>query len=58
MDIEGYDYKALHFYLPWILIEKLYLQTVDIPGLGFNTSEYYPYVSFKINTDMIGDHRN
>ncbi|XP_063606883.1 V-type proton ATPase subunit C-like [Penaeus indicus] len=32
--------------------------TVDIPGLGFNTSEYYPYVSFKINTDMIGDHRN
>ncbi|KAK7080228.1 hypothetical protein SK128_001741 [Halocaridina rubra] len=32
-------------------------ETVDIPGLGFNTSEYYPYVSFKINTDMIGDHR-
>ncbi|KAK4299479.1 hypothetical protein Pmani_028241 [Petrolisthes manimaculis] len=31
---------------------------VDIPGLGFNTSEYYPYVYFKINTDMIGDHRN
>lgn len=31
--------------------------TVDIPGLGFNTSEYYPYVYFKINTDMIGDHR-
>ncbi|XP_071549552.1 V-type proton ATPase subunit C [Panulirus ornatus] len=30
---------------------------VDIPGLGFNTSEYYPYVYFKINTDMIGDHR-
>ncbi|XP_068204050.1 V-type proton ATPase subunit C [Palaemon carinicauda] len=32
-------------------------ESVDIPGLGFNTSEYYPYVSFKINTDMIGDHR-
>ncbi|KAK3888931.1 hypothetical protein Pcinc_007032 [Petrolisthes cinctipes] len=31
---------------------------VDIPGLGFNMSEYYPYVYFKINTDMIGDHRN
>ncbi|MCL4132278.1 UNVERIFIED_CONTAM: hypothetical protein GTU68_066362 [Idotea baltica] len=30
---------------------------VDIPGLGFNTSEYYPYVYFKMNTDMIGDHR-
>lgn len=32
-------------------------ETVDIPGLGFNTSEYYPYVSFKINTDMISEHR-
>ncbi|XP_045120885.1 LOW QUALITY PROTEIN: V-type proton ATPase subunit C-like [Portunus trituberculatus] len=32
-------------------------ETVDIPGLGFNTSEYYPYVYFKINTDMIGEHR-
>ncbi|XP_066978251.1 V-type proton ATPase subunit C [Macrobrachium rosenbergii] len=32
-------------------------ESVDIPGLGFNTSEYYPYVSFKINTDMITDHR-
>lgn len=32
-------------------------ESVDIPGLGFNTSEYYPYVYFKINTDMIGDHR-
>lgn len=31
--------------------------TVDIPGLGFSSSEYYPYVSFKINIDMIGDHR-
>ncbi|KAG0729142.1 V-type proton ATPase subunit C [Chionoecetes opilio] len=32
-------------------------ETVDIPGLGFNTSEYYPYVYFKMNTDMIGEHR-
>ncbi|XP_076064594.1 V-type proton ATPase subunit Vha44 [Oratosquilla oratoria] len=31
--------------------------TVDIPGLGFSSSEYYPYVSFKINIDMIADHR-
>jgi len=30
---------------------------MDIPGLGFNTSEYYPYVYFKMNIDMIGDHR-
>lgn len=28
---------------------------VDVPaGLGFGQSEYYPYVYFKINIDMIG----
>jgi len=26
---------------------------VDMPGLGFGTSEYYPYVYFKINIDMV-----
>ncbi|XP_022908707.1 V-type proton ATPase subunit C-like [Onthophagus taurus] len=26
---------------------------VDIPGLGFGQSEYYPYVYYKINIDMI-----
>jgi len=31
---------------------------VDIPGLGFNTSEYYPYVYFKLNIDMIGTDRH
>lgn len=28
-------------------------QSVDIPGLGFGQSEYYPYVYYKINVDMI-----
>lgn len=27
--------------------------SVDIPGLGFGQSEYYPYVYYKINIDMI-----
>lgn len=27
--------------------------SVDIPGLGFGQSEYYPYVYYKINVDMI-----
>ncbi|KAL7642174.1 UNVERIFIED_CONTAM: hypothetical protein RMT77_006735 [Armadillidium vulgare] len=31
---------------------------MDIPGLGFNTAEYYPYVYFKINIDMTGEHKN
>lgn len=26
---------------------------VDIPGLGFGQSEYYPYVYYKINIDMV-----
>lgn len=26
---------------------------VDIPGLGFGQSEYYPYVFYKINVDMV-----
>ncbi|XP_065367836.1 V-type proton ATPase subunit C isoform X1 [Calliphora vicina] len=27
--------------------------TVDIPGLGFGQSEYFPYVFYKLNIDMI-----
>ncbi|XP_066603639.1 V-type proton ATPase subunit C [Prorops nasuta] len=27
--------------------------SVDIPGLGFGQSDYYPYVYYKINVDMI-----
>lgn len=27
-------------------------EVMDIPGLGFGTSEYYPYVYFRINSDM------
>ncbi|XP_055630972.1 V-type proton ATPase subunit C isoform X2 [Toxorhynchites rutilus septentrionalis] len=26
---------------------------VDIPGLGFGQSEYYPYVYYKLNVDMV-----
>ncbi|XP_056638488.1 V-type proton ATPase subunit C isoform X1 [Diorhabda carinulata] len=29
------------------------VDSVDIPGLGFGQSEYYPYVYYKINVDMI-----
>ncbi|KAJ8926114.1 hypothetical protein NQ315_009971 [Exocentrus adspersus] len=29
------------------------IDNVDIPGLGFGQSEYYPYVYYKINVDMI-----
>ncbi|XP_017781427.1 PREDICTED: V-type proton ATPase subunit C [Nicrophorus vespilloides] len=29
------------------------IDSVDIPGLGFGQSEYYPYVYYKINVDMI-----
>lgn len=28
-------------------------QNVDIPGLGFGQSEYYPYVFYKLNVDMV-----
>ncbi|KAL1513862.1 hypothetical protein ABEB36_003206 [Hypothenemus hampei] len=30
-----------------------HVENVDIPGLGFGQSEYYPYVYYKINVDMI-----
>jgi hypothetical protein len=29
------------------------LQSVDIPGLGFGQSEYFPYVYYKVNVDMM-----
>lgn len=28
-------------------------QSVDIPGLGFGQAEYFPYVYYKINIDMV-----
>jgi len=31
----------------------LLLQSVDIPGLGFGQSEYFPYVYYKVNVDMM-----
>lgn len=27
--------------------------SVDIPGLGFGQADYYPYVYYKINIDML-----
>lgn len=38
--------------LDWLLT-LLLLQSVDIPGLGFGQSEYFPYVYYKINVDML-----
>ncbi|XP_067632393.1 V-type proton ATPase subunit C isoform X2 [Eurosta solidaginis] len=29
------------------------MDNVDIPGLGFGQSEYYPYVFYKLNVDMV-----
>lgn len=31
----------------------LIFQNVDIPGLGFGQSEYFPYVYYKLNVDML-----
>jgi V-type H+-transporting ATPase subunit C len=33
------------------------MDTVDIPGLGFSSSDYYPYVYFKLNIDPLADHK-
>lgn len=30
-----------------------FFQNVDIPGLGFGQSEYFPYVYYKLNVDML-----
>jgi len=30
-----------------------FFQSVDIPGLGFGQAEYFPYVYYKINIDMV-----
>ena len=30
---------------------------MDIPGLGFSSGEYYPYVSFKLNIDPLSEHK-
>lgn len=36
------------------VISLLFLLKADIPaGLGFGQSEYYPYVYYKINIDMV-----
>lgn len=37
----------------WIILLLLLLQSVDIPGLGFGQSEYFPYVYYKVNVDMM-----
>lgn len=33
------------------------VDTMDIPGLGFNTGEYYPYVYFKLNIDPLNEQK-
>lgn len=33
--------------------KQLFFQSVDIAGLGFGQADYYPYVYYKINIDMI-----
>ena len=37
----------------WIILLLFLLQSVDIPGLGFGQSEYFPYVYYKVNVDMM-----
>ena len=37
------------------LLRCLYFLQMDIPGLGFSTGEYYPYVFFKLNIDPLSD---
>lgn len=34
-------------------IQTIFFQSVDIAGLGFGQADYYPYVYYKINIDMI-----
>lgn len=36
----------------WHVIHLLQM-AVDIPGLNIGQAEYYPYVYYKINVDMI-----
>jgi hypothetical protein len=47
--------KSWLVYLPtvWVYLLLLFLQSVDIPGLGYGQSEYFPYVYYKINVDMM-----
>ncbi|KAA0192899.1 Atp6v1c [Hyalella azteca] len=33
------------------------VETLDIPGLGFSSGEYYPYVYFKLNIDPLSEHK-
>lgn len=44
------------FSIGWQINEinfSIFFQNVDIPGLGFGQSEYYPYVHYKLNIDMV-----
>ena len=43
------------FFFLWIQLIFIF-QNVDIPGLSFGQSEYYPYVCYKINIEMV-DHK-
>lgn len=36
-----------------LTFDHFLFQNVDIPGLGFGQNEYYAYVFYKLNVDMI-----
>lgn len=44
-----------YFHLGTDFVYELYFvfQSVDIPGLGFGQADYYPYVYYKLNIDML-----
>ena len=43
--------SLITLFLPNLII--FHIQSVDSPGLVFGQSEYYPYVYYKLNIDMI-----
>jgi V-type H+-transporting ATPase subunit C len=54
----AHDVSKIAAFWKYLIEIKLYSvifisQNVDIPGLVFGQSEYYPYVYYKINIDMI-----
>lgn len=43
----------IHFKIASNQLSFPFFQNVDIPGLGFGQNEYYAYVFYKLNVDMI-----
>lgn len=49
-----YDKMLQEFDISITAIQTTFcFQSVDIAGLGFGQADYYPYVYYKINIDMI-----